>query len=203
MNQTGKIPDFAAAEKDLLANLEANLSPRLSYHNIQHTKEVMDAAMIIAASENVSEEERRILRIAVAFHDSGFLFTYDFHEEKGCELAKDILPKYGFSPQQVETVCQLIMATQAPQKPKTKLERIICDADLDYLGREGAEATADNLFEELKQWNLLHTKEEWINRQINFLSTHHYFTAFSIKNRENKKQEYFSNLTNLTKGNHS
>ena len=203
MTQAHEIPGFAAVENYMLNNLAANLSPKLSYHNIQHTNNVMDAAIQIAASENISEEERKILRIAVAFHDSGFLYSYDLHEEKGCELVKEILPKYGFSPQLIKLVCQLIMATQTPQKPKTILECIICDADLDYLGREGAEAIADNLFEELKQYSILSTKDEWIKRQIQFLSVHHYFTAFSIKNRESKKQEYFSMLIHKTGGNNS
>ena len=38
---------------------------------------------------------------------------------------------------------QLILATKVPQKPKNKLEKIICDADLDYLGREDFDNISD------------------------------------------------------------
>ena len=40
------------------------------------------------------------------------------------------------------------MATEIPQNPKTHLEMIMCDADLDYLGRYDFETISNNLYTE-------------------------------------------------------
>lgn len=197
MLQPNSMPDFISAEKFILKHLEANLSPLLFYHNIGHTRNVMEAAMLIASYEKISNDDIALLRIAVALHDSGFLFTYSIHEEKGCEFACEILPGYGFNEVQISKICQMIMATKAPQIPKTLLECIICDADLDYLGRPGVDITAKKLFEELKLYSMVTTEEEWTKRQINFLLKHKYFTSFSINNREKYKQAYISKLLKM------
>jgi len=197
MLKPDSIPDFISAEKYVLGRLEENLSPLLFYHDIGHTRNVLEAAMFIAANENISDEEKSLLRIAVALHDSGFLFSYNNHEEKGCDFAKEILPEYNFSKDQVEKICHLIMATKSPQTPQTLLERIICDADLDYLGRAGVEITANKLFEELKQCSMITTEEEWVKKQIDFLASHKYFTSFSLNNREQNKQAYIAKLREM------
>ena len=49
-------------------------------------------------------------------------------------MAKEELPKFGLSEKDIELICGMIMATKIPQNPKTKLEKIIADADLEYLG---------------------------------------------------------------------
>jgi len=197
MLQPNSMPDFISAEKFILGHLETNLSPLLFYHNIGHTRNVMEAAMLIASYEKISNDDIALLRIAVALHDSGFLFTYSNHEEKGCDFAKEILPEYNFSKDQVEKICHLIMATKSPQNPKTLLERIICDADLDYLGRAGVEISANKLFEELKQCSIITTEEEWVKKQIDFLASHKYFTSFSLNNREQNKQAYIAKLREM------
>ena len=71
MLKPDSIPDFISAEKYVLGRLEENLSPLLFYHDIGHTRNVLEAAMFIAANENISDEEKSLLRIAVALHDSG------------------------------------------------------------------------------------------------------------------------------------
>ncbi len=88
------------------------------------------------------------------------------------------------------------MATKIPQHPKTKLECILCDADLDYLGREDAPAIANTMFQE----QLLHSKnldeKTWDELQIGFLKNHHYHTSYSLQHRDAGKQAYLQMLLN-------
>ena len=149
--------------------------------------------MEIAGNENLPDEDIKLLRIAVCFHDAGFIYTYKDHEEKSCEIAKDALPAYGFSQEQIGKVCGMIMATKIPQKPNTKLEEIVCDADLDYLGRDDVYTIAKTLFDELKVNANLTDEKKWNDIQINFLKSHFYVNS-------NVSMHYASNFkyTNIT-----
>lgn len=189
-------PDFEKAEAFILETLQQELSSSLTYHGYHHTMDVMQAAMVIADEEHITDEERSLLRVGIAYHDSGFIHTYKLHEEKSCELAKEFLPAFGFTDLQIETVCNMILATKIPQSPKTKLECIICDADLDYLGREDVQAIAATLHKELN----LHTgsmdEKRWDEVQIHFLRHHHYYTTYSLTHRKQNKQAYLEELMN-------
>jgi uncharacterized protein len=189
-----KHPEFEKAEVFILAALKDGLSPLLSYHNMHHTFDVLEAAMKIAAAEKIPSEDMQLLRVAVLFHDAGFIHTYRDHENKGCEMAKEYLPSFQFSDQQIDMICGMIQATKIPQDPLTKLEEVIADADLDYLGRDDVFSIAQTLFDEFKIHGLVNSPEEWDPFQLNFLKQHRYHTAYSIKLREPAKQLYMQAL---------
>jgi hypothetical protein len=88
------------------------------------------------------------------------------------------------------------MATKIPQSPKNKLEEIIADADLEYLGTNNAVETSTHLFMELQHINPSLTKEKWNEIQIAFLKQHHYFTVFCKENTEPAKLLYLQTLIN-------
>ncbi|MFT3681971.1 MAG: HD domain-containing protein [Ferruginibacter sp.] len=193
LNQTIE-PDFKKAEAFILDSLKNELSSDLHYHGVHHTIDVMDAAMKIAAFEKLPAANTAILRIAVAFHDAGFIYTYQGHEEKGCEMAREFLPAFGFNKNQIDLICSMIMATKIPQNAKTILEKIICDADLDYLGRDDVQDIAQTLYEELKLHSKVKDERSWDETQIHFLRNHHYHTAYSAKYRSGNKHAYLEAL---------
>jgi hypothetical protein len=82
------------------------------------------------------------------------------------------------------------MATKIPQTPHSRLEEIICDADLDYLGRPDFFPISDSLYEEVKIKGWVTDKREWNIKQVAFFRSHHYFTATSKKLREGEKQKH-------------
>jgi predicted metal-dependent HD superfamily phosphohydrolase len=192
-------PDFKGAENFIITRLNNELSPTLTYHGPHHTADVINAAMEIARTENLTPEETALLRVAVAFHDAGFIYVYKDHEEKGCEMAKEILPTFGFSEKQIEIICGMIMATKIPQNPKNKLEEIIGDADLDYLGRDDVYPIAQSLFDELKVHANLTDEKKWNHIQISFLKKHKYHTAYSRRLRKPGKQKYLEELLKNTR----
>ena len=99
----------------------------------------------ICFHEKVNPEEYFILKTAVLFHDMGYIDQYNDNEIFGVKYAEKILPKYNFSKSQIKKISNLISATKVPQNPKNKLEKIICDADLDYLGRVDFLEISDSL----------------------------------------------------------
>jgi uncharacterized protein len=183
-------PDYTKAEAFVVSLLDQELSSTLLYHNTEHTLDVLDAAMKIAEAEQVSEKDIRLLRIAVLFHDAGFIHVYKNHEETGCEMVREYLPGFGFSKEQISKVCQMIMATKIPQNPKSLLDQIMADADLDYLGRQDVYHIAQRLHEEMRLHKELPDEGRWIPFQVKFLEQHHYFTSYSRKWREPNKNLY-------------
>ena len=166
----------------------------LTYHSWQHTQQVIENVTYLAAKEKLEDGMVHILTTAALLHDAGFLKGDDNHEELSCEMAKELLPKYNYTASQIEKICELIMATKLPQKPKNLEEEIICDADLFYLGSDHFFEGADNLHHEFKEAGKLKDGVEWNKLQIDFLKKHRYFTLTAIIEREKKKKENLERL---------
>ncbi|MEI9955665.1 MAG: HD domain-containing protein [Ferruginibacter sp.] len=174
--------------------LQDNLPVCYYYHNYEHTLYVQEKAIQIGRHEHCTEKEIELIDAAALWHDTGFINTYTNHEEAGCLLAKKYLPEYGFSDNEINAICGMIMATKVPQSPKNKLEEIIADADLEYLGTSGAPAKAEDLFRELQSLTPSLTKAAWNKVQISFLQAHHYFTAYCKIKKEPAKADYLQEL---------
>lgn len=136
---------FEQAYAFLIHELAQKLQAHLAYHNVDHTKEVVQTSQYIAKAEGLSDEDIQLLSTAALFHDAGFLEGYNNHEELSCKLARSYLPKFDYSPEQIEKICNLIMVTKLPQTPSDTLESILCDADLYYLGTDKYFPIAENL----------------------------------------------------------
>jgi predicted metal-dependent HD superfamily phosphohydrolase len=169
------------------------LPATLTYHTKGHVLDVLEQAGQIARLEGITnEKELELLQLAILYHDIGFLYLYKGHEEASCEIARDELKTFGISTADIESICGLIMATRIPQTPKNKLEEIICDADLDYLGRDDFFPIAHSLFLEMKFYGYLEREEEWNRIQVSFLEQHHYFTITNQQRRAPKKQVHLN-----------
>ena len=83
-----------------------------------------------------------------------------------------------------------------PPQPNDHLEKIMCDADLDYLGREDFVPVAYNLYRELRKMNKISSFEEWKKIQIDFIKQHSYFTETAQKLREVNKQKQLEKIMN-------
>ena len=172
----------------VIAKLQTELSSRLTYHSIDHTFDVLEQSQQIAAREDINDDQNLfLLKIAALYHDCGFIFMYAGHEEKGCEIAKNELPGFGLTTEEIEKICGMIMATKIPQSPKNKMEEIICDADLDYLGRDDFDSISNNLYKEFLDFGFIKNHEEWMKKQISFFEYHNYFTKSSQQLRHPKK----------------
>ncbi len=178
-----------AACNHILERLARELAPALTYHNVAHTLDVIAQAERIARTEGVTNAESlALLRTAASYHDAGFVHTYDEHEEESCRIAGAVLPRFDYTPDQIETVCRLIRATRVPQAPLDLLSEILCDADLDYLGRVDYLLISQTLFDEWIAYGRLPDPARWPLIQKAFLSKHHYFTGTNQQLRQPVKQ---------------
>jgi class 3 adenylate cyclase len=188
---------FTDIQEIILDKLEKELPDYLFYHNVKHTVDVVTEVELIGWAENCTDEEILLLKTAGLFHDVGHVVAYDNHEYHGTIIAREMLPGFNYTPEQVEKICDIIMATKLPPRPVNLLESIICDSDLDYLGRSDFIPVSNTLYEELKAQNKIGTLNDWNKIQVKFISGHQYFTSTARSLREVNKQLQIERIQSL------
>lgn len=195
MNEEGRTPnsalrtqcglppmDFHHLRMEIINRLRSLLPEDLFYHDLPHTLNVEKAAMRYGKLEGINQKDMILLRTAVLFHDAGFILQYNENEDFGMSMAKNMLPKYGYNALQIDTVCNIINATKHHIKPTSRLEKIMCDADHDYLGRPDYHVIANKLRQELAIQGTEFNELEWIDFQLNFLENKHEYYTETAKN---------------------
>ena len=192
-----KLIQFTDIQELVLDKLEHELPDFLYYHNVKHTVDVVTEVELIGWAEGLDDEEILLLKTAALFHDAGHTVAYDDHEFHGTELVKSHLPGYGYSDDQIEKICSIIMATKLPPHPENIYQEIICDADLDYLGRSDMIPVSNTLYKELKEQNKIGTLNDWNKLQLKFISGHSYFTKTARSLREVNKRKQIERISKL------
>lgn len=188
---------FLDIQEDVLDMMEKSLPENLFYHNIKHTIDVITGVELIGWAEGLSEQDILTLKLAALFHDSGHMINYEDHEFHGAVIAKKMLDKYSYPNEMVEDVCRLIMATKMPPEPKDLLEKVICDSDLDYLGRTDFIPVSNMLYQELKERGMVDSFSEWNKKQLSFIKKHQYYTDTAQNLREVNKVMQIERLEGL------
>ena len=188
-------PDFEAAKQYILSRLEYDLPKNFVYHSPTHTRDVVIPAIeYLASHEGIPAPDLTLLQTGAYYHDIGFVESYHNHELNGIRIACETLPRFGYTPTQIEIVSGIILATRLPQSPKNHLEEIMADADLDVLGRDDFWALNQLLRAESAAYGAAVTDAAWYQRQLEFMEAHHYFTPTAINLRSAKKQEHIREL---------
>jgi len=188
---------FTDIQELILDKLEMDLPGYLFYHNVKHTVDVVTEVELIGWAEGCSDEEILLLKTAALFHDAGHIVAYDNHEFFGTQIAREMLPKFNYTSSQIELICSIIMSTKLPPKPTNLLENIICDSDLDYLGRSDFIPVSNTLYDELKAQNKMGSLNDWNKIQVKFISGHQYFTRTARSLREVNKQLQIERIQSL------
>ena len=181
----------------VMSGLKKNLPAYLTYHDTGHTRLVLKMTTFLAAKEGVSEENLYFLKTAALYHDVGYRSGEKDHEAESCRIARQELPEWGFRETEIEQICGMIMATKIPQQPNNQLERILADADLEYMGTSKFEEISGQLFLELKHFNPELSLKEWLDIQINFIGKHTYHTPWCKRYREPVKRKNLEMLRDI------
>lgn len=169
--------------------------PRLVYHNLEHTQEVVNAAQQIANHYQLNEQDFFAVTVAAYFHDTGYFEDALNHEAKGAELADHFLAKHQVNQEIRDHVKSAILATKIPQKPKNEIDKILCDADLFHLGLADFRAKGKLMH---KENELIYKKDisklDWRKKDIQFMESHHYHTDYATLLLSDQKQKNISKL---------
>ncbi len=156
--------------------LNNNLDNKFTYHNLAHTQRVVEKTTELAELTEITELEKNQLIISAWLHDVGYTKKIEKHEEESVKIAKAFLKENECDKNDIEVVSQLILATKMNHEPKNKLEKIIRDADCAHIGSKNYIDISELL---RKEWEITCdktlTESEWLEENINFLSTKHRF----------------------------
>jgi len=189
-NQLDKKMLFLKVKQHCLNLLSDSRCSHLPFHNVTHTLEVFKNVEFIGKHERLNELELEILKIAALFHDTGVAVAYKDHEAISSKNAQRFLTHLGYPAERIIKVMQCIAATRMPQQPRTKLERVMCDADLFHLSTDVFLSKNLQLRSEWKKaLDLTFTDEEWFRLNFEFLSDHHYQSTYGKTVLEQQKSK--------------
>jgi len=168
------------------------VNPAFVFHSIDHTREVVEAADLMAGQLELPDEDKLTLLLAAWFHDAGYSAGQPKrHEEVSRDIATEFLTRKSIPQEAIDKVSNAIMATKWPQSPTNLVEQILCDADLFHLGSSQFSEKNKLLRKEI---NLLFenklTKKDWRQKNIFFLQQHRYFTDYGRTILEPVKQQH-------------
>ncbi len=167
------------------------------YHDFTHTQDVVRACRQIGMIEGISMAELEVLEIAAWFHDAGFDKGPENHELRSADYAMLFLETLDFPNGKIDDIMACIRATRMPQKPTTVLQQIICDADLSHLGDKSYWMRNACLRQEmLVAQQRAMTEEEWVNFELDFMTSHQYHTDAA---KELFDQRKYKNIVQLRK----
>jgi predicted metal-dependent HD superfamily phosphohydrolase len=189
------------AEKFALNLLNKNLDTSFTYHNIPHTQRVVESVKVLTELCNIDDAGKNLILVAAWLHDTGYTKGIKNHEEESVAIAKDFLTQQDCPEADIKIICDLIMATKMEAIPNTTLEKIIRDADCSHIGSKNYLEICELLRKEWEiQCNKAYTEIEWLNENINFLSTKHKFhTPEAASIWEKRKGKNLSELLKMKK----
>jgi predicted metal-dependent HD superfamily phosphohydrolase len=175
--------------------LKNEMSPGYTYHCLEHVLDVLDAVEKISKAEQCDDYILYVVKIACLYHDIGFIYQRKEHEQRSAEVFEEDAIKAGLNQILIKDIYGCIMATKIPQGPHNRMEQIVCDADLDYLGRDDYDEIAEDLFKEMQFAGELSDPVRWKEIQIQFLTNHRYHTKYS---RDLRYEPMLRNLARLS-----
>lgn len=189
--------NYSGAKNFIIGKLRKELPADLYYHTADHSLDVLSAVEYYGKMEKVNSSDLVLLKTASLFHDSGFLIRYFDNEVASVQLVCDILPSFGYSLKQIEKVSSIILSTEFPHKPKNQLDRLLCDADLDYLGRDDFFMISIRLLREWNEHRIITSLKDWYIQEVYFLEQHEYFTESALERRSATKKNHLQQIREL------
>lgn len=170
--------------------LDKQLPGYMVYHNIEHTREVVNAILHIAHEMELAPDQTDIVVVAGWFHDCGHCFSYNGHEEFSKYVAGVYLLGKDCSNDFLNEVLDCIDATKMPQRPRNLLQSVICDADLFHFARKDYDCYEKRLRTEWAMGLDKHyTDEKWQRINLELLVTHTYFSEYGKKVLQPQKEK--------------
>ncbi|MFN6378416.1 MAG: HD domain-containing protein [Flavobacteriales bacterium] len=182
---------------EICDRLMKEISPAYTYHSLRHTLDVVEMTIEIGKAEKIDDQHLDILKIAALFHDTGYFTTRKNHEEESVNIFIGYANEHGLSEEAVKIITGCILATKIPQNPQNLFEMVVCDADLDYLGREDFIEIGETLYTELTNCGELTDRDAWNHLQYNFLSNLRFHTHYSQTRRQPQLEQNLLTIKRL------
>ncbi len=161
-----------------------------TYHTFEHTSKVVSQTIELCHAEGLSVERTFLLAMASWFHDTGFGLGLDDHESHSCTVFATFCEANSELIVFMDSINELIKATEYTRQPQNLDEKILRDADLHYLGTSDYETEANAL---RLEWAAVlgnsYTDKEWLQINADFLNNHHFHSSFASHKFEATKRK--------------
>jgi adenylate cyclase len=164
------------------------------FHTRDHIRQIFNQTELLCRAENIAEEDTLLTLSASLLIYVGLSDSYERSENKSVDMAREILPEFYYSEKQIDTICNLILSTKKPYEPQNKLESILIDAKMEYLGRPDFSKSIKLLYLELKSNERAVPMQKLVKEQISILRDFAYFTVAGQRLREVSGEDQIKNL---------
>lgn len=177
-----------AAEEHVFNLFRDKMPGDYVYHNYNHTAETVKACKKLSKSYNLTSRDYEVLLLAALFHDTGYITSYDNHEEESVKFMKEYL-NGNYPDEDIREIETLILSTKYKAIPDGSLQEILHDADYINVGNKTFDHRADLLrIEWEKILQKTYTEEEWAKIQLQFLLDTNFKTEEAVLKYNEQKE---------------
>jgi class 3 adenylate cyclase len=156
----------------------------LHFHRPEYVKKVYKQSFLLCRSEEIEAEGQLLVRTAALMLFTGLSQNYHNFENRSAVISRDILPGFSYSDNQIDQICNLILATKKPFNPKNRLEKILIDARMEYLGSPDFTSQIQLLYQEMKAAGSKINGQQFKKQQQELLYDFYFFTTAAQRLRE-------------------
>ncbi len=181
-------------EERVLEGILKDLPETLHFHTVAHARKVYEQSYLLCRAEETEQEDRLLVRTAALLLFTGLTQSFSNFENRSVVIARDILPDFKYSETQIDQICNLILATKIPFQPHNRLEMILIDARMEYVGRSDYLDQIRLHYKEVTANGLKFNGQQFKNQQLEILYNFEFFTIGGQRLREIPGEEQMSRL---------
>ena len=181
-------------EEVVFNDILTKLPESIHFHRLEHARKIYNHSFLLCRSEGIEQEGRLLIRTAALMLFTGLTKNYHNFESRSAVICREILPDFSYSEKQVDRICNLILATKLPFKPNNRLENILIDARMDYIGWPDYTRVIKDLFKELTATGSNINGQQFKKQQQELLFNFEYYTVAAQRMREVSGSDQMSNL---------
>jgi len=171
-------------EEKIFQDILSELPAYLHFHHLDYAKKIYDQSFLLCRSEEIEQEDRLLIRTAALMLFTGLTQAYQNFENRSSVLTREILPEFGYSETQIDHISNLILATKMPFEPSSKLDTILIDARMEYLGWPDYTDQIKRLYQELKEAGSKINGQQFKKHQLELLYKFEFYTLAAKRLRE-------------------
>lgn len=172
--------------------------PEMHFHNAVYAEEIFMQSELLGRAEGLSEEELLLVRTASLFECPGYILDYFNPLEKNLAYADELLPKFKYSPEQIDKIKKLILSS-ADTDHQWIAEKVLQDARNSFYGRKDFPVRIKAMWEEMHAHGQSVLPEEWLKEVKNRLRKFAFYTETARRLAEITPQEQEAALNEVFK----
>jgi len=156
-------------EEKVFNEVLKDLPESLHFHNLEYAKKLYSQSFLLCRSEEIEQEDRLMVRTAALMLFTGLTQAYQNFENRSMVICREILPGFSYSETQIDQISNLILATKTPFSPNNRLETILIDARMEYIGRPDYTDLIKRLYQELREAGSQINGQQFKKQQLELL----------------------------------